>query len=182
MTVTVMYESLCPDSIRFVKDQVGPTFEALGSERIVVELIPYGKASTTPTDTGYSFRCQHGPSECKGNKLQACGLARLLGDNGKQVQYARCLLSQTNPAAFSEKCVYEAGLEADDVRACVAGREGQVLLAGMGERTSEDIAFVPKVMFDGKYTQDDQNQAMSNLVHVACDKLAPGDRPTACDR
>lgn len=41
----VMYESLCPDSIRFVKDQLMPTFETLGSQRMVVELVPYGKAT-----------------------------------------------------------------------------------------------------------------------------------------
>lgn len=41
----VMYESLCPDSIRFVKDQLTPAYETLGSQRLAVEFVPYGKAT-----------------------------------------------------------------------------------------------------------------------------------------
>ncbi|XP_034233102.1 GILT-like protein 1 [Thrips palmi] len=178
----VMYESLCPDSIQFIKEQLAPTFETLGSQRMVVEFVPYGKASTHASDTGYAFRCQHGPSECRGNKLQACGLARLLGDNKKQVKFVQCVMSQTNPSVPSEKCMTEVGLSAGEVKDCASGREGQVLLAGMGERTPRDISFVPTVNFNGKFSETDQDQALSNLLHVVCDKLAPNDRPEACKR
>lgn len=180
--VQVLYESLCPDSIRFVKDQLAPAFETLGSQRMVVEFVPYGKATTYPSDTGYAFRCQHGPSECRGNKLQACGLARLLGDNKKQVKFVNCVMSQTNPARPNDKCLTEAGLSPDEVQDCAGGREGQVLLAGMGEKTPRHIDFVPTVNFNGVFKEADQDQALSNLLYVICDKLAPDDRPSACER
>ena len=44
MTVQVYYESLCPDSIRFIKNQLMPTYEKLGNY-FDVEFVPYGKAS-----------------------------------------------------------------------------------------------------------------------------------------
>lgn len=49
--VQVMYESLCPDSIRFIKDQLTPAYEALGSQRMVVEFVPYGKATVKAETT-----------------------------------------------------------------------------------------------------------------------------------
>lgn len=133
-------------------------------------------SQTYPSDTGFAFRCQHGPSECRGNKLQACGLARLLGDNKKQVKFVNCVMSQTNPSRPSEKvrsyslsgpalqrlllfvtlccpcvvqCLTEVGLRPEEVKDCAAGREGQVLLAGMGEKTPRNIDFVPTVNFNG---------------------------------
>lgn len=39
-----MYESKCPDSITFIKEQLAPTYAALGSQLIVVDFIPYGIA------------------------------------------------------------------------------------------------------------------------------------------
>ncbi|KAK3929098.1 GILT-like protein 1 [Frankliniella fusca] len=161
--VQVMYESLCPDSIRFIKDQLTPTYEALGSQRMVVEFVPYGKAATYPTDSGYLFRCQHGSSECRGNKIMACGLARLLGDNKKQVKFVNCVMSQTNPSRLNDKCVAEAGLESGEIMECVNGREGQVLLAGMGERTPSNIDFVPRVVFNGVSTTHARIQAKGQL-------------------
>lgn len=177
-----MYESLCPDSIRFIKEQLTPAYEALGSQRMVVEFVPYGKATTYPTDTGYSFRCQHGSNECRGNKVMACGLARLLADNKRQVKFVNCIMSQTNPSKMSDKCISDADLEARDMLDCVNSREGQVLLAGMGEKTPSDIEFVPRVVFNGEFKQVDQDQALSNLIHVVCDKLAPSERLPACER
>ena len=47
------------------------------------------------------------------------------------------------------QCLTEVGLHPDEVKDCANGREGQVLLAGMGEKTPRDIDFVPTVNFNG---------------------------------
>ncbi|XP_034247290.1 GILT-like protein 1 [Thrips palmi] len=134
VTLQVFYEALCKDSIRFVKDQLKPTYEAVGSERMVVDFVPYGRARTTPSATGYTFECEHGPNECRGNELQACGLARLT-DNMKQVKFVYCVETQTDPSRPDNTCITEAGLDPNDINGCTDGTEGQKLLAQLGYKT-----------------------------------------------
>ena len=43
-TLDVYYESLCPDSLRFLVNQLGPQYSTLSSF-VNVRLIPFGKAS-----------------------------------------------------------------------------------------------------------------------------------------
>ena len=40
----LFYESLCPDSIRFIKDEVTETYEALGND-LDIRFVPYGFAT-----------------------------------------------------------------------------------------------------------------------------------------
>ena len=42
--IQVYYETLCPDSIRFVAEQLYPTYQKLG-QYLNIEFIPYGFAS-----------------------------------------------------------------------------------------------------------------------------------------
>merc|ERR1711988_607386 len=66
----VVYESLCPYSRQFIREQVHPAYTAL-SEFFDVEFIAYGGASTHGNaEDGYTFDCQHGPRECAGNIVQ----------------------------------------------------------------------------------------------------------------
>lgn len=39
----VLYESLCPDSVRFMQQQLGPNYHDL-QDYIDVTLVPFGKA------------------------------------------------------------------------------------------------------------------------------------------
>merc|ERR1712226_1261963 len=71
--ITVFYESLCPDSKRFVTEQLYPAWGKFG-QSLRVSLKPFGKAKVWQTESGWNFTCQHGPQECRGNKLQACVL------------------------------------------------------------------------------------------------------------
>merc|ERR1712233_264017 len=68
----VVYESLCPYSRQFIREQVHPAYTTL-SEFFDVEFIAYGGASTHGNaEDGYTFDCQHGPRECAGNIVQGC--------------------------------------------------------------------------------------------------------------
>ena len=43
LSLDIYYESLCPDSTRFISQQLGPMYEALGSD-VTVNFNPYGFA------------------------------------------------------------------------------------------------------------------------------------------
>jgi len=44
LRVSVFYETLCPYSIQFFREQLIPTWEVLGQEYIDFRFIPYGNA------------------------------------------------------------------------------------------------------------------------------------------
>ena len=43
--LSVYYESLCPDSIRFITTQLFPTWQHFGNDILNVDLHPFGKAN-----------------------------------------------------------------------------------------------------------------------------------------
>lgn len=97
--VTVFYEALCPDSKNFVLKQLTPTYEKL-PDWVYIELIPYGKASTTTNPDGtYSFECQHGQKECDANMYHACVLD-IVKDNKTMLVIIDCMIADNlNPPA-----------------------------------------------------------------------------------
>ena len=44
LSLDLYYESLCPDSTRFISQQIGPMHEALGQD-VTINFVPYGFAS-----------------------------------------------------------------------------------------------------------------------------------------
>lgn len=46
VTLDVYYESLCPDSIRWFKKQLLPSYDAL-KDHLALTFVPYGKASVS---------------------------------------------------------------------------------------------------------------------------------------
>merc|ERR1711892_1329757 len=68
----VYYESLCPYSRQFIREEVFPAYLAV-SDYFDVFFIAYGNADTTgDIESGFSIECQHGERECVGNVVQAC--------------------------------------------------------------------------------------------------------------
>merc|ERR1711973_1084474 len=91
--LSVHYESLCPDSIRFVTKQ----------------LYPSGKANFTPSDGGsWDFTCQHGADECRGNKVQACILDKV-SDPEEYVPLITCLMDSEFPPDAAGECIASLG-------------------------------------------------------------------------
>lgn len=110
MKVTVYYESLCPDSIRFVTRQLYPTSKLLN---FTTEFVPYGKAQVSGyfnflginfifffflkhRTNPWAIRCQHGVNECLGNAVQACSLLGIK-NNVDQVEFVNCVMSNSYP-------------------------------------------------------------------------------------
>ncbi|CAD5223112.1 unnamed protein product [Bursaphelenchus xylophilus] len=67
--MTLLYETLCPDSQRFFPKLV-EFIEEYG-QFVDLEMVPLGNAQYAQNGT---LLCQHGPDECLGNKYHACAL------------------------------------------------------------------------------------------------------------
>merc|ERR1712013_151604 len=94
--ISVYYESLCPDSIRFVNEQLFPSWKKFKNE-LKVDLKPFGKANFYASGSSWNFTCQHGPEECQGNKVQACILDQVMSNTLEMLQslYFRFLVPRS---------------------------------------------------------------------------------------
>merc|ERR1712012_1382016 len=93
--LTVYFESLCPDSIKFVSRDVPAAWRLFGPD-LRISFKPFGKASWShhdPDENGveFDFECQHGPDECFGNKVLACALW-FVEEPALQVPFMECLV------------------------------------------------------------------------------------------
>jgi len=55
-------------------------------------------------DGQWSFECQHGPEECRGNKVQACGL-KYIANVDQQVAYVNCVMGDNFPPDAGERVI-----------------------------------------------------------------------------
>ncbi|XP_021913568.1 GILT-like protein 1 isoform X2 [Zootermopsis nevadensis] len=169
--VTVFYEALCPDSRSFFTKQLLPTFEKIPL-LIQINLVPYGKAMTETVGTSYRFTCQHGPLECRANKIHACAIAKVTQPD-IQLKYITCMISDNmNPEKIGEECAQDHDVRWKEVVGCAVGSEGEELLKQHGEATNAlnpRVSFVPTVLLD--QSQDNQPGILKNLFKEVCTHL-----------
>merc|ERR1712226_1686377 len=144
--ITVFYESLCPDSKRFVTEQLYPAWGKFGKS-LRVSLKPFGKAKVWQTESGWNFTCQHGPQECRGNKLQACVLDQV-PDPEEYLPAINCLME---PEARPDCTQYLVSTSTARLSQCVGGEEGSLLLHSLAQDTlslNPALTFVPWILFN----------------------------------
>lgn len=181
VNVSVYYEVLCPDSIRFVRGSMWRAYK-LVPDIMNLELVPYGKAHyERRSDDSISFSCQHGPDECAGNMVQACALNLLPQD--KQVDFVRCMLTSRRPQSSGPSCAASLSLSYADVESCVSGSAGPKFLMEMGQKTEAlrpKLSFVPWIVVDGEYKDETQDAALDDLKSVVCAAYRGADKPAKC--
>ncbi|XP_011311096.1 gamma-interferon-inducible lysosomal thiol reductase [Fopius arisanus] len=193
ITVDVYYESLCGDSMMFIRNELVPSYPDL-KDYLNINFIPYGKASTKLEESKkYSFTCQHGPVECQGNKAQGCGYDAIL-NSGKTyeekqslaVAFIGCAMSSDNPGTAVPECAKTTGLSEETRKViddCINSEKGDALLAGYGEKTHDlnpALTSVPTIILDGVYSKENQRAAESNFKKLICDRIP--DKPAACSK
>jgi len=175
--VSVYYEVLCPDSINFVINQLSPASKSIGNI-MNIDLVPYGKASTKKNADGtYEFNCQHGPNECKGNKVHACALAKFPKES--TLAWVKCTMSKNSPHEAGSACAQELGLNFEPVDACSTSQEGDDLLAAMGVRTkilNPKATFVPWINLNDVHN----DAAFNDLKGEVCKAYTGANKPAAC--
>lgn len=190
--VNVYYESLCPDSAKFINEQLYPALQQFRGN-VDLKLIPFGKASYRTQGSETTFECHHGPNECYGNKVHACAIQHIEGssyepNNTKEVltlNYVNCLMerAQLKSGEFpGESCARDTDIRNwENIAACANDTEGSDLLRKAGDETNKlqkPLTSVPTVAFRQTYDRDTQNQAVDNFRAALCKNLNPA--PVAC--
>lgn len=177
--VGVYYEAKCPDSQKFIIDQLLPAY-AKAPNLIRPIFIPYGKAETIKTRTGYEFVCQHGPSECEGNKIHACAID-VLHKKDIQLKYISCLMSDYNdPELIGQRCAKQLGINWTPILRCARGSKGSELLRAYGVATKAldpRVSFIPTVTLNG--SQGNQEAILYDLWEEIC-KMFESPKPSQC--
>lgn len=182
--VALYSEAKCPDCAAFA-----PTFDALWNTSCVREMVstfeevPYGNAQTDPTSG--QVTCQHGPTECTGNLLEACAVAQS-GDGPEWLSFITCMYSNFEAIPQPAKgCAKAAGLSWTKLDACATGAEGAALIAANANRTdalNPPHQYVPWVVVDGKLVADPPTggPALDDVVAAICAAYDGKAKPACC--
>ncbi|CAG7724241.1 unnamed protein product, partial [Allacma fusca] len=167
ITVSVFYETLCPDSIRFITTQLFPTFLSfggVGNPYFDIDFVPYGKATTIEGPNGtFTFQCQHGDAECQGNRVHACALKYYPETSAEA--FVNCSMSSRNPPEAGPACAQTLRLDFAPIETCIEN-DGSALLAANGNRThslNPPLYFVPWILYNGVFSEYDLELSQSNF-------------------
>ncbi|KAH8419039.1 hypothetical protein KR222_001412 [Zaprionus bogoriensis] len=186
--ITLLYESLCPDSSVFMP-HLKKVHDELG-EYIDLQLVPFGLASSK--QKGAIFKCQHGPDECAGNRLQSCVISSTSNQKA-QVKFVACqmfapritnadqvsrtrgsqnLLSQLTTHSriglLCPQCARDTGL-LPDVNKCMSTAEGTRLQLEAELITKRyKTTFVPTIVYNHVFDQQLQDKSMHDFRGTVC--------------
>ncbi|CAH1373922.1 GILT-like protein 1 [Tenebrio molitor] len=171
LNVTVYYESLCPDSKKFITTQLYPSYELI-SDYLNVEFIPFGNAKVANNSDGtLNFTCQHGPKECHGNEVQACAISV---DVQNSMEFVNCAMASSDPSDDNllEQCAELDGISWDSIEDCMTNGLAEKLFVQNGARTGEaKISYVPTIVFNGVFNDTLQDSGEHHFLSTACQLL-----------
>jgi len=188
--IDVYYETLCPDSIQFIRQKLYPTFGKIG-EIMDINLIPYGKAEHTQYREDVEIYCHHGSKECEGNTIQSCAIKYLDNNMTVVLPYVNCMENRfygryrPHISTIANECAITHGINYTQIQNCSSSLEGKRLHIKNGERTqrlSPKLTFVPWVVINNAFTETDQNIALyGDFKTLICDKYQGTTPPNNCN-
>uniref|UniRef100_T1D4M1 Gamma-interferon inducible lysosomal thiol reductase n=1 Tax=Psorophora albipes TaxID=869069 RepID=T1D4M1_9DIPT len=191
VSVNVYYESLCPDSAKFINEQLYPVAKQF-KNNIDLKLIPFGKSTYKTQGSETQFDCHHGPNECYGNLVHACALHHIEGssyqpNNTKEaltLEYVNCLMerAQFKSGEFPGKaCADQFEINWESIETCANSTEGSNYLKIYGDETAKlqkPLESVPTVAFRQTFDSDLQKLAVEDFRGALCKNLSPS--PVDC--
>ncbi|KAH9701868.1 gamma-interferon-inducible lysosomal thiol reductase [Citrus sinensis] len=176
------YESLCPYSANFIINYLVKIFEDVDLLSIVdLHLSPWGNAKIRANNS--TFDCQHGPSECLLNTVEACAIDSWPELN-KHFPFIYCIESLVYEHKYSqwETCFDKLELDPKPIVDCYTSGYGTQLELKYAAETNSLVPphqYVPWVVVEGQPLYEDYENFISyvckaykgNVVPKACSNL-----------
>lgn len=171
--IDIYVEYSCPYSKEFITNQLAPAYNGIKDD-FDLNFYTMGKSTSFENENGeVEFRCQHGPRECEGNKLQTCGLNQIGKKNqDKQTDFMVCTMGIER--TFEECCEY-LGLDFSDIEACKTSRKGTELQLEVEKATAPALKkheHVPLVIFDSKFDENELSASLLDFKGLCLRKLS----------
>lgn len=186
--VAVYYESYCPDSIKFLTQQLYPVYKTPLASYMNLTLVPYGLSNYSISETGtYNFECHHGAKECTGNMIMAC-ILNVYKNQDEQLKLMNCTSDtiSKNPKLEeypAPQCASELKLDYTVVQNCVRDN-GNQLLAALGNKTNQlqpKLTNVPTIVFKEKNDPEASKLAQKDFKSALCAQIT-GKKPEECSK
>ncbi|XP_022154893.1 gamma-interferon-inducible lysosomal thiol reductase-like [Momordica charantia] len=177
VSLDVYYESLCPDSVKFIVDDLIKLFEGGLVSIVDLRLVPYGNARVGRNS---SITCQHGPSECFLNTVEACAINAWPELTG-HFPFIFCVEAVVYERKYTqwETCYEKLGLDPKPVYECYSsglGKELELQYAAETDHLQPPHKYVPWVVVDGQPLYED----FENFVSYICKAYKGSYVPSAC--
>ncbi|KDP45780.1 hypothetical protein JCGZ_17387 [Jatropha curcas] len=165
VSLGLYYESLCPYSANFIINDLVELFEDDELFSVVdLHLSPWGNARLKGND---SFVCQHGPSECLLNTVEACAI-NVWPQLEEHFPFIYCIESLVHERKFPEweSCFETLGLDPKPVIDCYNsgyGKELELQYAAETNALQPPHQYVPWVVVDGQPLYEDYDNFISYI-------------------
>ncbi|KAJ4725519.1 gamma-interferon-inducible lysosomal thiol reductase-like [Melia azedarach] len=176
--LSLYYESLCPYSANFIINYLAKIFEDEELLSIVdLHLSPWGNAKLRGNTT---FDCQHGPSECLLNTVEACAID-VWPELNEHFQFIYCVETLVYEHEYPqwETCFEKLGLDPKLISDCYASGYGTKLELKYAAETNSLVPphqYVPWVVVDGQPLYEDYE----NFISYICKAYKGTAVPEAC--
>jgi len=176
------YESQCPGCREMLTESFNEAFHKEGFlDMATVTLVPYGNAQETETSDGvYEFECQHGPSECVYNTIEACALAKIECPI-TTFQFIDCI-ERSDESRDPDQDFFKVAMNCalltklddttiDAMTKCATGLEGMELEHEAAVKTDSldpPHQFVPYVVVNGEHSDAVQDSISGSLFEYVC--------------
>jgi len=177
-SMTIYYETLCPDSLRFIALQVSKAYSQFTRD-LHVTFKPFGIASFSDEAGSWVFDCQHGPQECYGNMMHAC-LTNMVSEEEGLTPLIICVITYGSTDILAVDTCLSSSTTSDvtslQVEECMMN-EGATLLHDIGVETKDldpPLYGVPWTLFNGEFNEEDFLNSDSDLIGVLCSKYLVG--------
>lgn len=182
--ISLLVESLCPDSRNAVIKSFGPALAKGLLSMVDVKIIIYGKEQETYNfqTKKWEYTCQNGPSECYGNAFYNSLLKIMGGFSSEYLDAVVCIYQNVD----TKNRDFDSG-----IKACTAGREKaflnayhmamsfnyiqwQPLIQAASLQTPKYISNVPWINLNGEHANEaDENAIVKDAFKWACEQADP---------
>jgi interferon gamma-inducible protein 30 len=180
--IDIYMESLCPGCQQFTVNQVKNFLSRAGNQELaVINFIPYGNAYETKTQSGYSFTCQHGAKECRGNLIETCAIN--VFENSYANNFIICLESYGSGDfdTIASYCLSKDSKGLGNLKNCLNSAVSNSMQHEMAVKTNSlnpPHKWVPWIVVDG--VNDDNITSTGDLAEYICSRRSDRKEITLC--